>query len=129
MNGKQAEKMRLLTEQVQKQAELIRDLDSKNIMQSVDIQDYVAAMMGVIDGESPCLWCEEKRLGDCTEWENMTNGCHGWWLRLRPDHPLAQQMEQQKQREASASDSESVFPAGETSGERAENAECEISPL
>ena len=92
----------------------IENLEYVNTMQAVDIQDYVAAMHAVIGGESPCEWCEEKRLGDCTNWET-TSGCNEWWLRLRPGHPLAQQME--KQKEENANDCETVLPAGPAGGE------------
>ena len=66
-------------------AKKIEELTYENMARVKDIKDYNACVLDLIAGKSPCLWCEEHRLGECEHPESHMNaGCHEWWLRY-PD--------------------------------------------
>lgn len=97
MNGKQAARMNELRKQTEQQQARIDELTYITIMQAADIKDYVSTVHAVASGGCPCDWCEEKRLGECEHPDQYDKtGCDGWWLRLRPDHPLAMAQEEEK---------------------------------
>ena len=76
MNGRQAAKAA---------AKKIEELTYENMARVKDIKDYNSCVLDLIAGKSPCLWCEEHRLGECEHPESHMNaGCHEWWLRY-PD--------------------------------------------
>ena len=39
-------------------------------------------IIGSINYESPCNWCEEHRLGECRKTQHGGRGCKDWWLRF-----------------------------------------------
>ena len=39
-------------------------------------------IIGTVNYESPCNWCEEHRIGECKREQHGKRGCSGWWLRF-----------------------------------------------
>lgn len=39
-------------------------------------------IIGGVNYESPCNWCEEHRLGECKKTQHGGRGCTDWWLRF-----------------------------------------------
>ena len=73
MNGRQAAKLASIR---------IAELENLVAKQSQDIKDYNAAMIDTIAGKSPCSWCEENRLDECTSPCRGSAACSNWWLRF-----------------------------------------------
>ena len=77
MNAKQAaKKAAAMVEEVEKRNE---ELAFMNMRQSKDIKDYNTVILSLIDGKSPCPWCEEYK--DCKLEARDKTGCQEWWLR------------------------------------------------
>jgi hypothetical protein len=54
-------------------------------------RDYENQLMqqciaGMIEGRSPCWWCEEEK--DCKRDQHMKKGCKEWWLRFLNDEEI-----------------------------------------
>ena len=107
MNARQAAKLA---------AKRIEELEHISAQQVKEIQDHDAAMQAVIAGASPCDWCEEARLGDCTAPEKGGKGCSEWWLRFREDSPIKAALEAAK-REAEERAGETVLSGRPSRGE------------
>ena len=78
MNGKQAEKAA---------AKRIEEMEHTIAQYKQDVKDYNAVIEDMISGKSPCSWCEENRLDECTNPARGNLGCDGWWLRYRINEP------------------------------------------
>ena len=74
MNGRQAAKAA---------AKRIEELEYVVKMQIADIKDYNACIVGHIEGESVCKWCEEAP--ECQRDVKDKGGCSEWWLRYRKE--------------------------------------------
>lgn len=72
MNGRQAAKAA---------AKMIEELEYSKANQARDIVDYNACIQDMIDGKSPCTWCEEEE--ECQLEAKGGKGCHEWWLKYR----------------------------------------------
>ena len=90
MNRKQAARAMEKAKARQTKNSRLRELDYIATRQAADIQDYVRAMVSVIDGGSPCDWCESQE--ECQR-ECKGHGCHEWWLKYREDHPMKKIMQ------------------------------------
>ena len=84
MNSKQAARAVKREKRQTKNAKL-QEMEYIATMQAADIQDYVKAMIAVINGDSPCNWCESQE--ECQR-DVKGKGCSEWWLKYREDHPL-----------------------------------------
>ena len=93
MNGRQAAK---------KAAKRIAELEDYNRKSKADIKAYNRVITGIIAGEDPCEWCEEKPECD----KEKGKGCENWWLAFT--HPFV--------KEEDADDSESVPVVGSEGG-------------
>jgi len=72
MNGRQAAK---------KAAKRIEEQEYMIGRYTQDTKDYNACILGMIAGKSPCEWCEENRLDECTHASRGSAGCSEWWLK------------------------------------------------
>ena len=72
MNGRQAAKA--AAKRIEEQEYMIG-------RQTRDIKDYNQCIWDIIAGKSPCIWCEENRLDECTHASRGSAGCSEWWLR------------------------------------------------
>lgn len=70
MNGRQAARAA---------AGRIAELEYVNTMQARDIKDYNAVIQHMIEGNSPCDYCEE--CNECQLEAKGGKGCTEWWLR------------------------------------------------
>lgn len=60
-------------------AKRIEDLENYNARCKADIVAYNQCITGMIDGESPCKWCEEYE--ECQHEAKDGKGCGDWWLK------------------------------------------------
>jgi len=96
MNRRQAARaLRRTARQTKNQR--LQELEYMAALQAQDIQDYNQAIQAMIGGASPCSWCEENRIGDCTAPERGGKGCGQWWLRFREDSPVKDALEAVKE--------------------------------
>lgn len=70
MNARQAAKLA---------AKRIEELEDFNRRSVADIKAYNACIDGMIQGKSPCLWCEEEN--ECQLKDKYGKGCSEWWLK------------------------------------------------
>jgi hypothetical protein len=56
----------------------IIELEHYNKLAAADIKLYNAVIIGMIEGESPCKWCEDHK--DCQLKAKDGKGCREWWL-------------------------------------------------
>ena len=72
MNARQAAKAASLR---------IAEMERVAALNKQDIIDYNACILGIIDGKSPCEWCED--LEDCLSGsKDVSTGCANWMLRF-----------------------------------------------
>ena len=69
MNGRQAAKAA---------AKKIEELENYNAKSKADITMYNVVIQAMIEGKSPCEWCEEHE--ECQHTEKDVKGCSDWWL-------------------------------------------------
>lgn len=50
---------------------------------TADVRGYNKCITGMINGESPCGWCEDRE--ECQLSDKDGKGCENWWLAF--DHP------------------------------------------
>jgi len=60
-------------------ASRILELEDFNRRCSADIRAYVSCIHHLLDGESPCPFCEEEN--ECQLEAKGGKGCHEWWLK------------------------------------------------
>lgn len=72
MNAKQS--LKLATQR-------IAELEDWNRRAKQDIQDYIKCICTMIEGGSPCQWCEEYE--ECQLQAKGGKGCTEWWLAYR----------------------------------------------
>lgn len=64
---------------------LIQELNTlryQNMAYAFDVRGYVECIHKMIEGQSPCDFCEECALDECKLKARETGkGCAGWWLR------------------------------------------------
>ena len=67
-------------------AKRIEELEDFNKRCSSDIKWYNNTILAMIGGKSPCDFCEEHRLGECSLETRVANfnGCEEWWLMKHP---------------------------------------------
>jgi len=69
MNGRKA---------AREAAKIIENLENHCRRSALDIRAYNQVILDMIDGKSPCEWCEDR---DECENENLNgNGCKDWML-------------------------------------------------
>ena len=64
---------------------LVQDAELQDMRAWVAKRDYENQLMqlciaGMIQGRSPCWWCEECK--ECKREQHMKQGCGDWWLRF-----------------------------------------------
>ena len=57
-------------------------LDNRSWLAKRDYENQLmqACIAGMIEGRSPCWWCEECK--ECKRDQHMKKGCKDWWLRF-----------------------------------------------
>lgn len=56
----------------------IEELENTGAKAAADIKAYNEVILGMIDGKSPCDWCEDQQ--ECQR-EVKGRGCAEWWLK------------------------------------------------
>lgn len=59
-------------------AKKIEELENFNARSKADITVYNHVILQMIDGKSPCPWCEENK--ECQLEAKDGKGCQEWWL-------------------------------------------------
>ena len=77
MNGRQAAKVA---------AQRIDELEYTIMRHIVDTRNYVACIHDMIEGKSPCAYCEEHE--ECQLEAKDNKGCAEWWLRFPKESEL-----------------------------------------
>lgn len=61
-------------------AKRIEEMERVNILMSRDIRGYNTVILKMIEGESPCPYCEEFE--ECQLEARGNKGCSEWWLKF-----------------------------------------------
>ncbi len=77
MNGRQAAKAA---------AKRIEELEYVGMRQMLDVQQYVACVHGMIEGNSPCPYCEDYE--ECQLEAKDGKGCTQWWLKFPKEEEI-----------------------------------------
>jgi len=76
MNGRQAAKMA---------GQRVMELERILALNKADIVNYNLCILSMIDGKSPCDWCEDQQ--ECQLQAKGGTGCEEWMLRMpRPEN-------------------------------------------
>lgn len=62
-------------------AKRIEELEDFNRRASADIKEYNSCILDMIEGGSPCKYCEDY--SECQLEEKDRKGCKEWWLRYK----------------------------------------------
>lgn len=63
-------------------AKKIEEMQHYNDKCKADIMAYNAVIQAMIEGKSPCPWCEEHE--ECQLTAKDVKGCDQWWLSFTP---------------------------------------------
>jgi len=105
MNAKQAAKAA---------AKKIEELEDYNRRASSDIKAYNEVILGMIDGKSPCDWCEENNACGLQA-KADGKGCQDWWLMW--DHPETPAPDGSAEGGDDSDDSKGILSASPDGGE------------
>ena len=93
----------------------IEELENTGKKAAADIKTYNEVILGMIEGKSPCDWCEDQQ--ECRDaGKTEIAGCDDWMLRSQPVG-------------GDGVDGEGVFQTGPDSGTGAETNQCQTTPL